>query len=102
MESGVEQEQSFGQLLDKLPSGQTQKNRKGISGEKKTFMVRRLSPFLFSAEPKRREDKHFQQHFSPNRLTCNSSTLLQVRLIFNITPRCSDILFVKLTLTFNK
>lgn len=43
MESGVEQEQSFGQLLEKLPSGQMQKSRKGISGVKKTFMVQKLS-----------------------------------------------------------
>lgn len=39
----MEQEQSFGQLLDKLPSGRMKKSRKGTSGLRKTFMVLNLS-----------------------------------------------------------
>ncbi|TNN68860.1 hypothetical protein EYF80_020895 [Liparis tanakae] len=41
MESGVEQEQSSGQSLDRVPSGRMRKSRKGISGVRRTFMMSR-------------------------------------------------------------
>lgn len=49
----MEQEQCFGQLLDKLPSGRMQKSRKGISGVKKTFMVQKLSLSLLNLKEKK-------------------------------------------------